>query len=186
MLVGTEAEGIYLSEDSGETWRQARVPRTVAAIRSLIAVAGQGVAAITGAGLMLSTDGEEYRAVGLSGAINGVVAVDGGLLAATSNGLMRSDGSGIAWKRVPGVLDGNTISAICGHPTHRGVLFASQYGRIYGSADDGRSWTAITESGEFQAVKELVVTEADPGTLVVISQNQGVYGVPVRVGEGRR
>ena len=180
IFVGTEEEGIYFSDDAGDTWLQARLPRTSVAIRSLVALGPQSVAAITSEGLWLSPDGVEYRAVSLPGsdaAINGIVAINGGLLAATSHGLVRSDDHGTTWIRVPGTLDGNTISAICKHPSRPGVLFASQYGSIYRSTDDGKSWTRITASNELPSVRELVVPRADPGTLLVISQNQGVYAV---------
>jgi photosystem II stability/assembly factor-like uncharacterized protein len=180
IIVGTEGEGIYFSDDAGDTWSQAQPPRTGVAIRALVALGPQSVAAITGDGLWLSPDGVEYRAVNLPGsvaAINGIVAINGALLAATSHGLVRSDDDGTTWSWVPGTLNGNTISAICKHPSRPGVLFASQYGSIYRSTNDGKSWTRITGSNELPSVRELVVTQSDPGTLHVISQNQGVYAV---------
>jgi photosystem II stability/assembly factor-like uncharacterized protein len=92
---------------------------------------------------------------------------------------MRSADNGSTWKRVAGTLDGNTVSAICKHPSLPGVLFAAQYGSIYLSADDGRSWKPITTRNALPPVKELAVTQAEPGTLLAVSQNQGVYAVVI-------
>jgi len=189
IFVGTEDEGIYFSDDAGDSWVQGRLPRTKVAIRSLVQIGPQSVAAITSAGLWMSADGAGYRAASLPGsetAINGIVAIDGGLLAATSHGLVRSFDHGATWIRVAGTLDGNTISAICKHPSRPGVLFASQYGSIYRSADDGNSWTRITAPNELPSVRQLVVPRADPGTLLVISQNQGVYAVESDRSDGSR
>ena len=75
-------------------------------------------------------------------------------------------------------LDGATVSAICKHPTRRGVLFASRYGAVFGSVDDGRSWEPITPDGvELPAIKELVVTAAIPGAIFAVTHNQGIYAI---------
>jgi hypothetical protein len=76
-------------------------------------------------------------------------------------------------------LDGSTVSAICKHPTGRGILFASHYGRIYGSVDDGLTWTPITPDGKLQSVEKLVATEAAPGVIFAVTRSQGVYLVRV-------
>jgi photosystem II stability/assembly factor-like uncharacterized protein len=183
IVVATEDEGIYVSDDMARTWSPARAPAGETAVRSLVVLAPRLVAAITSSALLLSQDGMDFNAVPLpawASAIHGVVATDNGLLAATSSGLARSDRYGSAWRRVPGILNGSTLSAICAHPTRRGVLFASRYGGIYGSVDNGQSWTPVIAEGQLKGIQELVVTAAKPDTLYAITRNQGVYAIPVR------
>jgi len=105
-----------------------------------------------------------------------VTTEDHGLVAATSQGLMRSDFTGINWERVPGVLGSSTVTFVCKHPARAGVLFASQYGVIFVSKDDGRSWTQVRE-GALGGVSALLVVPGKPDRLFVLTESRGVYAL---------
>jgi photosystem II stability/assembly factor-like uncharacterized protein len=112
--------------------------------------------------------------------IYSVVATgDGALLAATSKGLMRSDNRGMTWRHLQGVLGGNTVKAICRHPTKAGVLFASLFGTILASTDHGRSWKPLSEGPGGDTVSALLVVPGSPDRLFALTESRGVYTVPL-------
>ena len=79
---------------------------------------------------------------------------------------------------VPGVLGSGTVRAVCKHPTRAGFLFASQYGTIFGSKDDGRSWTPFGEGKQDgQAVSALLVLPGSPDRLYALTEGRGVYAI---------
>ena len=181
LLVGTDT-GIYYTENAGETWQSARAGQS--AIRSLVSLGGRAIAALAGSSVLVSSDGIEYDSVaspGIDTEIHGLIAADhADLLAATSQGLRRSDDLGKSWQPVRGVLGGSTVSAICKHPTRPGVLFAAHYGAIFGSVDNGHTWAPITTEGQdLPAIRELVVASGIPGSLFATTPFQGVYAVPL-------
>jgi photosystem II stability/assembly factor-like uncharacterized protein len=104
-----------------------------------------------------------------------VMAYNNALLAATSRGLMRSDDRGLTWTPVPGALRDSTVTAICRHPKQPGLLFASRYGTIFASKDNGRSWAPMEQSGN--AVSGLAVLPGNPDLLVVLTEARGVYAI---------
>jgi photosystem II stability/assembly factor-like uncharacterized protein len=101
---------------------------------------------------------------------------DHGMLSATPQGLTHSEDSGKTWHAIAGPLGTNTVSSICKHPLRPGVFFASQYGTVFISEDNGRSWkkfTAGDESGE--AFRALLVIPGKPDRLLGLTQSRGVY-----------
>jgi len=183
LLVGTDT-GIYYTEDEGQRWLKARTPQPESEIRLLAALSSGLIAAITSSAVWISSDAIDYHAIAppASGSeVYGLVSTGHAeLLAATSYGLRRSTDLGANWQPVPGVLGGTTVSAICNHPTRPGVLFASQYGTIFGSVDNGSTWTAITSpSHPLPSVQELVVAPGIPAGLFAVTRVQGVYAVPI-------
>jgi hypothetical protein len=59
-------------------------------------------------------------------------------------------------------------------------LFASSYGRVFGSVDDGVSWTQIAGNGKLHAVEELVVAESEPDAVLIVTRGQGIYRLPLK------
>jgi photosystem II stability/assembly factor-like uncharacterized protein len=111
--------------------------------------------------------------------IHDIVTMENGdLLAATSRGLAKSLDAGLNWELVPGPLNGTTVSALCRHPAWPGVLFASLFGGIFGSRDQGRTWTPLAVSGErpndFIA---LLVLPGNPDRLFALSRSRGVFAM---------
>jgi photosystem II stability/assembly factor-like uncharacterized protein len=100
------------------------------------------------------------------------------LLAASSRGLARSHNAGVTWQLVAGTLAGSTVSALCRHPTRAGVLFASVFGKIFGSRDGGHTWLPLTTGDEQPGdLTALLVLPGDPDRLLALSRSRGVYSM---------
>ncbi len=107
-----------------------------------------------------------------------VTTKDGDLLAATSRGLARSQDAGVTWQLVPGRLNGSTVNALYRHPTRSELLFASQYGEIFGSRDQGNTWIPLSASGEGpNDFMELLVLPGTPERLFALSRTGGVFAM---------
>jgi len=183
LLAGTDA-GLFHSGNGGKSWNAAGLPVAKPAIRAFARVDRESVAAITSFGLFFSRDGVNWKSAGVvqgNPEILGVASAGGGtLFAATSRGLVRSDDSGSSWHAAGGSLDGNTVSAVAAHPARLGVVFAAQYGNIYVSNDNGRTWRRIpTEGLLMTTIRELQLLPGTPDRLYALTKGQGVFGLPL-------
>jgi photosystem II stability/assembly factor-like uncharacterized protein len=199
IYVATDEDGLYRSDDAGESLQQInqgfsnRPFTTLAALENDLYV----TALSAGGDLILRRSDSEPEweellrfapqpmqtattAPALDDLwIHDAVTTEGSdMLAATSRGLARSHNGGVTWQLVAGTLDGSTVSALCRHPTRTGFLFASVFGKIFGSRDDGRSWTPLT-AGDEQAsdLTELLVLPGVPDRLFALSRSRGVYSM---------
>ena len=173
LFVGTE-RGVFQTENAGQTWHVAQLP----AVKSVTSVSLTPAPRLPI--LLSSSSGVAYETTKHSVGqyeINGVVATDhNGFLAATSSGLMTSDDVGMKWLPLAGILEGSTVTAICKHPTHPGVLFAAKFGVIFGSKDEGRSWTRLTEESDgTEVITALQVAPEIPDRIFALTRNRGVY-----------
>jgi hypothetical protein len=111
--------------------------------------------------------------------IYGIVATDhNGFLAATSRGLMRSDVVEKTWRAVPGMLDGSTVTAICKHPTRAGMVFASKFGVIFVSNDEGHSWATLASAEDgTEVIAELLVVPEIPDRVFALTRSHGIYSI---------
>jgi photosystem II stability/assembly factor-like uncharacterized protein len=183
LLVGTE-NGVFQTENAGETWKPEQLLDVKFGAPPLLTPAGPRTAVATAATPMLvsSSDGVGYQTTKHPGngyEIYGIVATDhNGLLAATSRGLMRSDEVEKAWQPVLGILEGSTVTAICKHPTRAGVIFASKFGVIFVSKDDGHSWASLTSADDgTEVITELLVVPDIPGRLFALTRSRGIYSI---------
>ena len=173
LLLATD-EGVFQTGDDGQTWTPAHLP-TVRSIASSSPAALMFVSSPDGAAF------ETPRRVGDHYEIYGVVATaDNGFLAATSRGLMRADGIEKTWRPMPGSLEGGTVTAICRHPTRAGVFFASQFGVIFVSYDEGRTWAKLPEADDgTEIITELVAVAEIPNRIFALTRSRGIYAVPL-------
>ena len=100
----------------------------------------------------------------------------GGLLAATSHGLLSSANGGQTWSPTPGDLGRATVTSVLAHPERKGHIFAAQYDRVFFSAGDGLEWTALAVKGlERAAVRALAIAQGKPGRLYALAAGRGVF-----------
>ena len=100
----------------------------------------------------------------------------GGLLAATSHGLLSSANGGQTWSVTPGELGRATVTSVLVHPERAGHIFASQYDRIFFSSGDGLDWAALATKGlERAAVRALAIAQGKPGRLYALAAGRGVF-----------
>ena len=135
LLLGSE-KGIFETDNAGQTWGPASLPEVKLNAQAI----AEPVFVLSSGGVGYET--AKHPAEGYE--IYGMVATDhNGFLAATSRGLMKSSEVEKAWQPLHGILDGSTVTAICKHPTRAGVIFASKFGVIFVSSDEGQSWKTL-------------------------------------------
>jgi photosystem II stability/assembly factor-like uncharacterized protein len=159
-----------------------------APVQSLIDLESPWTAAISGAALYLSPDGESWEGSRVPDVdINDAVALSGGrLMAATTGGLRVSSDRGKTWQAVSEALEGNTVQAICRHPGRPSQLFAARYGEVLASADEGRAWSRISpEDWPVESIRQLIVTREAPGRLLVLTRQQGIFALSIDEEPGR-
>jgi photosystem II stability/assembly factor-like uncharacterized protein len=181
LLVGTE-QGVYRSADMGKTWKSILLPGGVQRILNFSRLEGNRVAAITTVGLLISSDGQTWEAAAPMPdrtQILGAISSGDALIAATSTGLMRSEDGGKSWQFVLNGLERSTVGAICRHPHEPGVLYAAQYGDVFESRDNGRSWTRISPAEPRMSIKELAILPDRADRLFALTQRQGVFALPL-------
>jgi photosystem II stability/assembly factor-like uncharacterized protein len=109
------------------------------------------------------------------------------LLAATSSGLMRSEDNGHIWAAAAGRLGNSTVRAIAKYPGIPGVVLAWQFGTIFVSKDSGRTWNAMAnEADSPDAVADLAVLSDEPNRVFILTENRGVYSLPVNLTLNRK
>jgi photosystem II stability/assembly factor-like uncharacterized protein len=179
------SHGLAVSRDAGRNWSAIPPPSSESRVLDLL------FAGPDGRTLFVNTEGAIFRTdnkgrtwnrthfQNLPAQVFGMERTqDNGLLAATSRGLMRSDDKGATWKPVPGTLGESTVRAICRHPSQPGSLYASQYGAIFRSRDDGRSWTPVREGEAYgDTVSGLLVEPGSPDRLLVVTESRGIYAL---------
>lgn len=183
LLVSSD-KGIYYSDNDGVNWQAAHMSTAVSSIRSLSSMGPRSVAAISSSAVLISSDGTDYEAVTppvANGEIHALIVTDhADLIAATSHGLKRSEDFGQTWQSVQGILGNSTVSALCKHPTRRGLLFAARYGVIFSSTDDGLTWAPLTsEAEELPSIRELIVPSGTPSSLFAVTNSNGIYSLPL-------
>jgi photosystem II stability/assembly factor-like uncharacterized protein len=179
LLAGAES-GLFHSSNGGKIWKRMELPGASQGVRALTRVGTRRIAAITSAGLYLSSDGIGWEAAASlpdHAEPYGLTADDDDIIVATSLGLMRSNDAGQSWQPVRGGLDGGTVQFVYRHPANPDVLFAVQFGEVFESRDHGRSWAKISPPGPVVAIKGLAILPERPDRLFALTQNQGVFAL---------
>jgi photosystem II stability/assembly factor-like uncharacterized protein len=179
------SHGLTVSRDAGHNWTAIPPPSSGSPVIDLLFASQDGRTLLvkTESGIFRTDNkGQTWnrtRFQNMPAQIFGMERTqDNGLLAATSRGLMKSDDKGTTWTPVPGALGASTVKAICTHPTQPGLFFASQYGAIFKSQDDGRSWAPIREGEPYgDAVSSLLVVPGSPDKLLVVTESRGIYAL---------
>jgi photosystem II stability/assembly factor-like uncharacterized protein len=163
ILAGT-TEGIFYSEDGGQTWRQGNGGLTIGHIRSLAAhpaTPGLAYAGTEPAAVFRTASGgarwEELRAVRELPGAHGwylpyspeagcvrsfALAGDRIWAAVEVGGVIRSDDGGRTW-RIFGNGVHEDVHWVAVHPNDADVLFAATGGGLYRTRDGGQTWDTL-------------------------------------------
>jgi photosystem II stability/assembly factor-like uncharacterized protein len=188
ILFALKASELWVSSAPGQTWTSLPTPSPESRLKDLLFVSPDG------ATLLISTDDEVYQSSDSGSTWNKIrlwwdprdhleiydaISIgNNGLLAASSQGLLRSYDSGVTWRPERSVFGTASVRTICKHPTRKGALFASQYGTVFQSRDEGKSWTPLAPADEtVGAIKALLVLPESPNRLFALVQGRGVYAI---------
>ncbi len=188
VLFALKASELWVSSAPGQPWAPLPTPSPESRLKDLLFVSSDG------ATLLLSTDDEVYQSSdsGLTWKkirvwwnpqdhleIYDAVSIgNNGLLAASSQGLLRSYDLGASWRPERSVFGTGSVRTICKNPARKGALFAAQFGTIFQSRDNGGSWTPLAPADEtVGAIKALLVLPDSPNRLFALVQGRGVYAI---------
>ena len=138
---------LLVSTDSGETWRAESlpgvgVPVSIGVAGKVVAIAGRNAVAVSVSG------GESWlptKTLDPDIAINSV-AVDntGDVWLGARTGLLRSTDAGDSWKKVSSLRLANIQTVQFDDENHRILVTSGSSTNIFESADNGRTWNAIS------------------------------------------
>ncbi len=139
--------GLFVSSDSGASWRQESlpgvgVPVSISVAAKVVAVAGQNMVAVSVNG------GESWlpsKALDPDFAIN-AVAVDntGDIWLGARTGLFRSTDAGDSWKRISSLRLANILTVQFDEENHRVLATSGSSTNVFESGDNGKTWSAIS------------------------------------------
>jgi photosystem II stability/assembly factor-like uncharacterized protein len=138
--------GLFVSPDSGETWRQESLPAVGVPIS--ISVAGKVVAVAGRNSVAVSVNGGKSwlpsKPLGPELGIN-AVAVDnsGDIWLAAPTGLFRSTDAGDSWKKISSLRLANILAVQFDEESHRVLVTSGSSTNVFESSDNGRTWSAI-------------------------------------------
>jgi photosystem II stability/assembly factor-like uncharacterized protein len=182
--------GLYVSTDSGESWRQETLPGSSVPIS--ISVAGKVVAIASRNTVAVSVNGGESwlpsKPLDPEFAIN-AVAVDnrGDIWLAARAGLFRSTDAGDTWKQVSWLRLANILSVQFDDENHRILVTSGSSTNVFESGDNGRTWNAIGAGWRVRNLRlargRLLGTTAFDGVVV---QPEVAAGMESVAGNGTR
>jgi photosystem II stability/assembly factor-like uncharacterized protein len=147
VLVATRV-GVYRSVNAGLAWTRVPLDSSSVAIQRFQSSGDAAVAALTEHGAFASADaGNTWTKCGTAEAEAAWYGLAMGAqsiaLAATSHGLFRSADGCASWTPVREGLEAGTVSIVLGAPGKPDEFFATQYGRVFRSADAGQHWSPL-------------------------------------------
>ncbi len=184
LLIATD-KGVFRS--TGGAWR--RVTGIDAGVQTLQLSGRNIVAALSGKKAFLSGDGglnwKMCQEPAPSAVWYGLAADSAGggkqsMLAATSQGLFRSDNGCATWTNTGQGLRPDTVSVVLFHPTRAAEAFASQGGRVFYSSDAGLHWVPLNDEGRGDSwPSALLVLPASPEKLFALFPRRGIFSSTV-------
>jgi photosystem II stability/assembly factor-like uncharacterized protein len=183
LYAGTN-RGLFRSADFGSSWSAVALT-TVKVVPNVqaITVAAQRVLVRTGETLYLSNDaGAAWKPLSmlLSTATIYDVALSprGGeaVLLGTAQGLYRNQAGSTKWERVSEGLQDGTVTSVAWDGFKEGYAWCVQFGQLYESADNGRSWHPLAGSTlENASIRKLWADRAIGRRLLAVTPDLGIY-----------
>ena len=181
--------GLFSSSDSGESWRKealpgVAVPMSLSVAGKMIAVAGRNTIAVSVNG------GESWlpcKPFDSDFVISSVaVSAAGDIWLAARNGLFRSTDAGDSWKRITTLRLADIRSIQFDEENHRMLVLSGASTNIFESADNGRTWNAISTGWSLRNLRlvhgRLLGTTAFDG---VVIQPESTASVEAMTGGAR-
>lgn len=168
VFVGTENGGIYYSTDYGNSWKQLGLNHY--SIDAIIFDANHTIYASTqGPDGFKSTDNGKTW-IPLARTPDDAVGIlyinsKGILFASNSNGIYKSFDKGNSWIRIDTIT--NFSNAIMAFDKNDNMFAASEFGHLYYSTDDGRTWIQTP-------VKANCIT-ITPSNTIYVGNDKGIY-----------
>ena len=183
--------GLFISGDSGQSWRETALPRCPAGQKALAAVArGKPLPAqlyltcsetsngFASTRVLRSDDGgatwRELNHDPLPGSVQALAWLSGdpaALLLTTDRGLHRSLDRGEHWESLPNASDIAGATVLLAHPAQAGRVFAATGHGLHVSHDAGEHWqpasVGLPPNGKLQA---LITSPLRPGAIHVALQ----------------
>jgi hypothetical protein len=173
LFAGTEADGLFRSQDGGQTWQQLDLGGETGPINCLYARSGEALLAGTSAlGLLRSTDnGLSWQACGPQDAAALSLAASGGTLYAGlhETGLLASTDGGQTWQADPN-LAARRFSLLLARPAG-GWLAGSHTAGLWQLDDRADSWQIVPDWPEERPLFAL----ASSGGQVLAASLDGVW-----------
>jgi photosystem II stability/assembly factor-like uncharacterized protein len=180
LIIGTAYNGLYVSDDNGDTWR--KPTGTEPDDTNLMITAANRIiagSAAPGYGVFVSDDnGENWTTISNGLEQNGtifstrILGVANGKVYLASNGLFVSTDNGDTWQKVSSGLP------VAGDPQGLTVIgsnfFCTWGSRVYTSSD-GLNWQLAGNNGLPPGNPQLREIIANNSTLLVHAQNTGLY-----------
>jgi len=160
--VGLAGHGVARSDDGGKTWTDSSTGLTALDVRCL-AFGLEGLAAGTGSGVDVSSDGQHWRTAGLDGysvsslvvssnqpTLTLIAGVDGTPPNTKNTGfLFRNTGGALQWETLQqGLPTSTVVSSVAAGPLpgtgQARPLLATTAKGVYHSGDGGATWTSST------------------------------------------
>lgn len=189
VYAGTFGEGIYLSENRGETWRAAGGELASEIVFALAAhpFESNTIYAGTGRGLYVSRNGgASWQAVAdLAGqSVRSIVVGDertlSGLIVvgAFGGGVFISQDSGDSWRVANSGLSDRNVRMVAIDLDVPGLYYAATAAAgFFRTRDGGGSWTAINEGLGDLATRWIGVVPGVEGRLLGLTRNSGIYAL---------
>ena len=175
LYAGTEINGVFLSTDNGKNWNAATngIPEYVT-INTITQIGSSIFAATDGAGVYFSiNNGSSWMPVnnGLTSLRIQALSVYGtNLFAGTFGGLFVSRDNGNSWNHISaGISNGQVIN--CFSVNGNNLYAGTDFGRVFVSPDDGKTWKAYNNSGLIKEVQGRIVSIVGDINSITIANN---------------
>lgn len=197
LMVSVAGRGVGVSTDGGGTWTASQggaLPSDCSAVQFLADGSGGLVAGTQSGSLFFSQGGAMWqKAFGMEGdgRVFSIVQAHGGVLAATSQGVLAS-ADGRTWRTSTRGITNLTLRSLAGSPNNTNVLFAATDQGVFRSEDGGRSWAGCSKPVQILSVLALqkgqtILAGASDGSVLRssdggehwISVSRGIPGVKV-------
>jgi photosystem II stability/assembly factor-like uncharacterized protein len=180
VVFATTDLGLFSTTDLGERWTQASLPGSLAVTGFFVAPNSDGrlFARATNAIYFSNDFGAHWAKYNFplpAGDINDIaipISQDAPLLVATRIGLYTSSDNGVTWYAST-AMPASTVSSVL-YANEPKTAYAVEYGRLYQTADAGRSWNLVPSGLPATRIRQLWMPDYTTNRLYGITTDLGI------------